>query len=202
MTGGQAVRMIDVPIGASPGKHAADAGPGKIFEDLAGFDTPGALTEALATLSKTHYGHAGPAFVQAIIDRQEEVRKEAEQIIRTMIDSLVEPGDDPQLRRVAARFGLVAAAAAIASDAGIVPWARGAGALASATCFRAWKDWRGGGTSQEETSALANVKAFFESHGRTRFEQISGSDGQGAEDVPRCSHRPGSSRLHGCCDSR
>ncbi|MBU3032671.1 DUF927 domain-containing protein [Tritonibacter mobilis] len=135
-------------------------------------------------LAKTHYGHAGPAFVEAIINRQAEVSLEAEGIIQMMIDSLVEEGDDPQVRRVAAQFGMVAAAASIASDMGILPWQSTAGIKAAATCFQAWKKLRGGGGSHEEMKALKNLKAFFELHGRTRFERICGSDDGQAEDVP------------------
>ncbi len=176
MTGGQAVRMIDIPV---------EYAPGDSFEDLSGFESSGELAEALAALAKTHYGHAGPAFVQAIINRRAEVAQEAEQIIQMMIDGLVEPGDDPQVRRVAAKFGVVAAAAKIASDAGIVPWHNTAGIKACAACFREWKAWRGGGKSQEETAALADLKAFFETHGRTRFERISGRGDSHPDEVPQ-----------------
>lgn len=175
MTGGQAVRMVDIPF-----EYEEDHS----FEDLAGFDSSGAFAEALSGLAKTHFGHAGPAFVSAIINRQAEVAQEAEGIIQMMIDSLVEEGDDPQVRRVAAQFGMVAAAASIAVDAGILPWQNTAGIKAAATCFRAWKEMRGGGGSHEEMKALKNLKAFFELHGRTRFERISGSDDGQAEDVP------------------
>ncbi|UWQ74040.1 DUF927 domain-containing protein [Leisingera sp. M658] len=175
MTGGQAVRMIDIPF-----EYEEDHS----FEDLAGFDSSGAFAEALSGLAKMHFGHAGPAFIEAIINRQAEVSQEAERIIQMMIDSLVEEGNDPQVRRVAAQFGMVAAAASIASDAGILPWQNTAGIKAAATCFRAWKKWRGGGGSHEEAAALKNLKAFFELHGRTRFERISGSDDGHAGEVP------------------
>lgn len=79
---------------------------------------------------------------------------------------------------------MVAAAASIAVDAGILPWQKTAGIKAAATCFRAWKEWRGGGGSHEEADALKHLKAFFELHGRTRFERISGSEDGHPDVVP------------------
>lgn len=85
--------MVDIPF-----EYEED----QSFEDLVGFDSSGAFAEALSGLAKTHFDHAEPAFVSAIINRQAEVAQEAEGFIQMMIDSLVEEGDDPQVRRVAA----------------------------------------------------------------------------------------------------
>lgn len=163
MTGGLAVRMLDIPI-----EHA----PGESFEDLAGFAGAADLAETMSTLARTHYGHAGPAFVQAIIERKAQVIGEVGNALSTLIDDMAGPDDDPQVRRVAAQFGLVAAAGDLAISAGILPWEPDAASLAAVTCFKAWKENRGGGNSQEERDALANLKSFFEAHGRARFERI------------------------------
>lgn len=172
MTGGLAVRMIDIPI-----EH-----DGESFENLSGFSSAGHLAEQMAMRAKTHYGHAGPAFLQAMIDRKGEVISEAEKIINQLMTETAQPGDDPQVRRAALQFGLVAAAGELAISAGILPWNDGAAFRAAAVCLNAWKAHRGGGASHEEREALSHLKAFFEMHGRTRFERILGSADQDADD--------------------
>ena len=54
------------------------------------------------------------------------------------------PDTDGQVSRVAARFGLVAAAGELATALKIPPWARGGATAAIATRFRAWLDARRG----------------------------------------------------------
>lgn len=174
MTGGLAVRMIDVPI---------EYAPGESFENLGGFASAGHLAEQMATGAKAHYGHAGPAFVRAIIDRKAEVISAAEEFMERLMTKTVQPGDDPQVRRAAARFGLMAAAGELAISAGILPWKNEAAFEAATTCYEAWKAHRGGGTSHEEREALSYLKAFFEMHGRTRFERIRGNADRNADDL-------------------
>lgn len=174
MTGGLAVRMIDIPIEYEPGES---------FENLSGFASAGHLAEQMATSAKTHYGHAGPAFVRAIIDRKAEAISAAEEFIERLVTETAQPGDDPQVRRAALQFGLVAAAGELAISARILPWKSEAAFEAATTCFNAWKAYRGGGTSHEEREAMSHLKAFFELHGRTRFERILGSADQNADDL-------------------
>lgn len=174
LTGGMAVRMVDLPI-----EHA----PGEAFENLAGFDSAGQLAETIAVRAESHYGHAGPAFVQAIVERRAEVVSAVEDGIARFLDDQVSPGDDPQVRRVAERFGLIAAAGRCATEFGILPWAPGSAFRASERCFQAWRDSRGGGESHEERDALSHLKAFFEAHGRARFERLHGNTGQTSEAV-------------------
>ncbi|PVH28238.1 DUF927 domain-containing protein [Pararhodobacter oceanensis] len=163
MTGGLSVRMIDIPI-----EHT----PGESFEDLCGFKTAGLLAEQMSELAKTHYGHAGPAFVQKIADYKSGFVSVAKELIDMLVEELVDPEDDPQVRRVATRFGIVAAAGHLARQTGVLPWREDSAFDAVKACFSAWKANRGGGASQEEREALAHVKAFFETNGRARFERL------------------------------
>ncbi len=174
MTGGLAVRMLDIPI-----EHA----PGESFENLSGFASAGHLAERMAAIATTDFGHAGPALVRAIIDQRAEVISVAEGVVERLVMQAVQSEDDPQVRRAAARFGLVAAAGEIAISAGILPWAKGSAIQAALTCFEAWKAHRGGGASHEEREALSHLKVFFEMHGRARFERILGSVVQDTDDL-------------------
>ena len=58
MRSGQAVRMLDIPV---QGKFGA-------FDDLHGAKSASDFAHALYRSTVTHYGHAGPAFVRALIE--------------------------------------------------------------------------------------------------------------------------------------
>ena len=71
---------------------------------------------------------------------------------------------------MASRFALIAAAGELAALWGIVPWPAGTASEAVAACFRAWLEHRGGTGPAEIREGLAQVRAFLEAHGSSRFE--------------------------------
>ena len=163
MTGGIAVRMVDIPIEVEPGVS---------FEGHAPFASEREFADRMTDLAKANYGHAGRAFIREILRDQDAVRTEAEQHVDRMKEHLLEPNDDPQIERVLARFGVVTAAGCIAANRGILPISQGQVTNAIATIFRAWKEHRGGGESEERRNALRHLKYFFEAHGSSRFEEV------------------------------
>jgi putative DNA primase/helicase len=168
--GGVGVRMVDLPITLALGTKRS-------FEDLGPFDNEASLANHIKAEAKVHYGHAGPAFVAALLaDRDEQIdtaKTEIEQFIRNVSDM----GDDPEVGRVAARFGLIAAAGEMAIRFGILPWREGAASKAARTCYAAWRESRGDGTlSHDETDAVSTLKQFFELHGASRFEPLAPGD--------------------------
>ena len=86
------------------------------------------------------------------------------------------PDADGQVRRAAARLGLIAAAGELAQMIGLVPWAEGD---AEAAAVRALADWiatRGGLEPAEEREGVAQVRRFFEAHGEARFDNLDDPD--------------------------
>ena len=81
-------------------------------------------------------------------------------------------GSDGQVRSVAGRFGVVAAAGELATEWGILPWEIGEATQAAAICFQAWLTERGGIGAGEVQAAIRQVRAFFEQHGTSRFPEI------------------------------
>ena len=81
-------------------------------------------------------------------------------------------GSDGQVRSVAGRFGVVAAAGELATEWGILPWEIGEATQAAAICFQAWLTERGGIGAGEVQAAIRQVRAFFEQHGASRFPEI------------------------------
>ena len=52
-------------------------------------------------------------------------------------------------------------------------WAEGEAIHAARKCFTAWIEAFGGSGNREERAILAQVRGFFETHGASRFEDIS-----------------------------
>ena len=78
-----------------------------------------------------------------------------------------------QVERVARRFGLVAVAGEMATQAGLTGWQLGEAEEAAGKCFEAWMESFGGGIRKREDRALlSQVKRFFELHGASRFESV------------------------------
>lgn len=163
MTGGLAVRMVDVPIELEPGVS---------FESHAPFASEREFADRMTALAKENYGHAGRAFVREILRDRDAVKAEAEKHVARVKDYLLEPDDDPQIERVLTRFGVAAAAGCIAADRGILPMSQAQVTNAITTIFRAWKEHRGGGESEERRHAMRHLKHFFEAHGASRFEEV------------------------------
>ncbi len=164
-TAGQAVRMVDL---------RADAGRGfGVFDNGGPSNDPKRLSDALKEAAKADFGTAGPEFIRRIIgEGVEEIARYAKAVMATFRDKFVPAGADPQVHRVADRFGLVAAAGEVATDFGIVPWPRHAAADAAGACFLDWLAARGGSEAHEHQAIVAQVRGLIEAHGDSRFVDL------------------------------
>ncbi|SPJ25449.1 DUF927 domain-containing protein [Palleronia abyssalis] len=163
VTGGQAVRLLDLP---------ADAGVGLgLFETLHDSPGPTAFADRIAARARTHYGHAGPALVRWIAVHRDQIRAAAPAALAAFLDSVLDAGDDPQIHRALRRFALFAVAGETAIQAGLLPWPPGTARDALADLARLWKAERGPG-AHDDIKALARVRAFVAAHGRSRFEDL------------------------------
>jgi putative DNA primase/helicase len=81
-------------------------------------------------------------------------------------------GSDGQVRSVAGRFGLIAAAGEMAREFGILPWPEDEAIRACQRGFRDWLAQRGTVGSSEKHNAIRQVRAFLELHGSSRFAEI------------------------------
>jgi putative DNA primase/helicase len=105
---------------------------------------------------------------------------------------------------VAGRFALIGTAGELARDYGVLPWPEGEALRAAGACFAAWLAERGGTGSGENTAALAQVRAFLENHGESRFTPLT-PPVSGAEptppDITRTINRAGFRRRTGSGDA-
>ena len=165
---GQAVRLIDVP---------ADAGAGMgIFENIHGYAGPQAFADALQRAAATDYGHAARAFVGKVQEQRDEAQKGLYGFLDRGLAEYCPPNADGQVRRVARRFLLCAAAGEMAADWGILPWEKGDSLKAVRTCFDAWLALRGGVGAAEDAAIVEQVLLYLEQHGQSRFQDVEKPD--------------------------
>jgi uncharacterized protein (DUF927 family) len=144
---GQEVRIVDIPADA-------DAGFG-LFETLHDFDAADAFARHLKGATARHYGHASRAFLKMVVEHFDDVQRQARAFCGQFVRDHCPAGADGQISRVAARFGLVAAAGEIARNADILPWPEGEAMRAVGRCFKDWLAQRGGIEPAEERVAIA-----------------------------------------------
>ncbi|SFA85016.1 Uncharcterized protein, DUF927 family [Collimonas sp. OK607] len=167
---GQEVRMIDI---------AADAGAGQgLFEELHGYEGGAKLSDAIKEATQTYYGTPAIAFLEQLTGDLENFPAALKTAMNAFVANHLPRDAGGQAERVCNKFAVIAIAGEYATGAGITGWQQGEAVAAAATCFRSWLDSRGGGGNQEKTAILASVKAFFESHGESRFSDIKDTSGR------------------------
>lgn len=159
---GHEVRIIDIPA-------ECDSGMG-IFEELHGFSNGDALSRHLKETCKKFYGTPIREFLAKLstTDRTS-VRNYITKIISDMTLQISTKGADGQVKRVANRFALIAAAGELAIHFGILQWDMGTAIDASRQCFQVWLEQRGDMEPLEITQGIAQVRKFFQLHGSSRF---------------------------------
>jgi putative DNA primase/helicase len=159
---GQEVRVVEIP---------ADAGAGRgIFEDLHGFASGDALARHLRLAAEQHKGHAARSFLAQITENLNATAEAVAAARDAWIRANLQPEADGQVSRVARRFGLIAAAGELAAGLRILPWPEGEAERAATRCFGDWLRARGGHGPTEVRDGIAQVRAFLEAHGSSRFE--------------------------------
>jgi uncharacterized protein (DUF927 family) len=190
---GQQVRLIDIP---------ADAGAGYgIFENLHGFSSGDVLARHLKDGTSRYYGVPLRVFLERFterlkIDRDDLIRR-VEECRRDFIAKHVPAGASGQVLSVASRFALIAAGGEIATMLGVTGWPDGEAERGAGLCFNAWLSERGSAGDREVDAGIAQVRAFIEAHGNSRFESAwepKQEDKEGNERETRIINRAGFKR--------
>ena len=107
------------------------------------YPTTGAFADALKAGAAEHYGHALPAFLEKLVERERRKPGVLQQRVQMCIDEFIKRcganANDGSQKRVAEAFGLVYAAGRLAKDAGVLPasYRPGRAALAAYRLHRA-----------------------------------------------------------------
>lgn len=158
---GMSVRVIDL---------RADAGAGMgIFESLHGAPDAGAFAQSLKTDAARLYGAPSRAFLRAVVADLPGVRDGIALARSRFLATCLPAGSDGQVRRVADRFALVAAAGELATAFGVTSWPPLAAFDACLRCFEGWLQERGGIGASEVTDAKQRIRREIEVNGHSRF---------------------------------
>lgn len=162
---GQEVRLADIEADAGAGLGA--------FDHLKGWPTGAALSLALKDAAAQHHGAVGLEWLRLVVRDRPALADRVGERVRAFVAQHV-PADAPgQVVRVARRFGLVAAAGELATAQGLTGWPEGEATASAGQCFASWLSGFGATGSREDRALLAQVRAFFEAHGASRFEDMS-----------------------------
>ena len=127
---GAFVRMPSIEADSNP-----DFG---IFDFIPDGMSSAQLAEAITRDASKYYGVAGPAFIKKLIQHCKRFQK-FEVTLQKLMETWIEEhmvARAPELRRIAQRFALVAAAGELASEWGICPWKAGLASWAAGQCFK------------------------------------------------------------------
>ncbi len=177
---GQEIRLIDLP---------ADAGAGVgVFNVLHGETDGAALSNRLVHACSRVYGAPGRDFLEWAVSHADELPNRLRNRIDELVAEWVPPNASGQVSRAAHRFALVAASGELAVKANAVQWPLDEPARAAKALFDEFVKNRGGFENSEKYQMQRQLRAFFETHGSARFEDVS----RVADDhAPKTMHRAG-----------
>lgn len=167
---GQEIRLADID---------ADAGAGiGAFEVLHELPTAAALALAIKDAAMRNHGTVGREWLRCIVvDRAtlaDTIAHEITEFVRDAVPNIAAG----QVLRVARRFALAGVAGELATHYGLTGWASGEAMNAAHKCFASWLDSFGGSDNREERNILSQVRAYFETHGASRFEDMKATQEQ------------------------
>ena len=157
---GQEVRLVSIPVAGAHG----------IFDKLHDMPNGKAMSDQVKAQCERYHGTAGIAFIEWLAANMAAIPDEVKAMQGVFIKKYVTADADGQVQRVAGRFALCAIAGEMATEQGITGWATGEAMTAAGDCLKAWVDHRGGTGKSEVEAILSQARAFFESHGSSRFE--------------------------------
>lgn len=158
---GHEVRVIDVPADVEGGCG--------LFERLPDDCAPGDFADHLKRAAAEHHGHALCEWLAALTADSASARDALRAHRDRMAEALCGPDAAGQVRRVAQRFALAAAAGELATLKGLTGWPQGEADGAARVCFAAWLRARGTDGAAEPAAMLAQVRLFLAQHGESRF---------------------------------
>jgi len=160
--GGQELRLADLE---------ADAGAGMgMFEELHEISSPGEFARKLRQGSLTYYGTPILEFLEQLIRRKDEIVEFTRGFRNEFSAAWERPGVSPEVARLAATFGIIAAAGEAATNFGITGWNLGESRYATEACLRAWISSRGGTGVVDVERGIEQLILFLQQH-ESRFQE-------------------------------
>jgi len=167
---GQEIRLADIEADAGAGMGA--------FEVLHDQPSPAALALAVKDAAIRYHGAAGLSWLRCIVADRSKLADFIADGIRQFVEECAPADAAGQVLRVARRFALVAVAGELATHYGLTGWPEDEAINAARKCFAVWLESFGGTGNREERAMLSQVRAFFETHGASRFEDVTATTDQ------------------------
>lgn len=156
---GQSVRLLDIPAKQTYGA----------FDTLHHCDDGRAFADHLKSEVTRHHGHLGPALIEKLIRDTRDLPGEVDRFSKLPCFKT----DHPLHGRAAKALVLIAVAGELATEYGLTGWREGEALDAAADALKGWKSLQGGVQTEHE-QILANVRAFIDRHGDSRFSDVDG----------------------------
>ena len=163
---GQEVRLCDIPADAGAGLGA--------FETLHGHRDGAALSSAIKRAAAEAFGTAWRPWLHYLAGNLRDLPSTIRDGLAQFRSACLLPGSGGQVARALDRFALVGVAGELATRAGLTGWPQDTASTAAEVCFLAWLGRRGGPGNAETAALVAQVRAFFEAHGESRFTALDG----------------------------
>ena len=164
--GGQEARLVEIE---------ADAGAGyKLFEDLHGHGSADRFSVELKHAAHTFYGTAIREFLSRVAEHRNDFAERLVQRRREFVLATVPRGAGEvsgEVSRVAALFGIIAAAGELATEMSITRWKQGEAWTSAVRLFEGWITTRGGVGVHDVMAGIRSVIAFLQSN-RGRFQDV------------------------------
>jgi uncharacterized protein (DUF927 family) len=162
--GGAEVRLLNID---------ADAGAGLgLFENIHGAESPDAFARQLKEAALRFYGAPLRAYLELITRNRASTEKAIRNFQADFLEKHVPAGASGEVFRAAQRFGLIAAAGELATDAGITAWEHGEATRAGERGLESWIKGRGTTGAADAEAAVNQVRRFIEANGQSRFQPI------------------------------
>jgi putative DNA primase/helicase len=162
---GQEIRLVEIDADASQGMG--------LFAQLNGAASPAALAQELKNACGQFHGAAGQQWLAYLVQQRPTLAAHVKASMDAFVATQAPAEASGQVMRVARRFALVACAGELATAAGLTGWETGKATQAAVQCFFNWIGNFGGAGNREDRALLEQVRAFFETHGSSRFEDMS-----------------------------
>lgn len=167
MMAGQAVRIIDIDSDMQCGFGVYNSVPDGLKSNE--------FSDELKAVSSQYYGVALREFISLFAENIDGYVGEIHKNIAEFCKKHCEQDASGQVKRVCARFGLVAAAGELAIKFKILPWPEHTAWDAAAILFKKWTQQRGGTDTLELQTALKTLTEFIQRYGSSRFKILGGN---------------------------
>lgn len=153
---GHEVRLVDI---------VADDRKFGAFDNLHGAASASEFSDQLKLATHQHFGVAGPAYVNHLIQYRAKIIQLWERYSRLFISRAswqIGSQENGQIKRVANRFALIAFAGDLATSFHITGWERPESTNAALEAFRTWHESVEDPTAHEVKPLLENIRKFLQ----------------------------------------